>query len=148
MEPADDVARRSRPHRDEMSGDMTVYVGTSGWHYKHWANAFYPKGVGQSKWLGYYAERFHTVEVNNAFYRLPEASTFERWRDATPDDFVVGLKASRYLTHVKRLKEPAEPVQPATPKTLTKKQTSSAAPKRFGRSCRTRPLVIPKQRCV
>jgi uncharacterized protein YecE (DUF72 family) len=61
--------------------------------------------------LGYYAARFQTVEVNNAFYRLPEASTFERWRDATPDDFVVGVKASRYLTHIRRLKEPAEPVQ-------------------------------------
>jgi uncharacterized protein YecE (DUF72 family) len=60
--------------------------------------------------LGYYAERFQSVEVNNAFYRLPEISTFERWRDGTPDDFLLTIKASRYLTHVRRLREPTEPV--------------------------------------
>ena len=89
---------------------MTVLIGTSGWQYKDWRGRFYPAGLAQAKWLAHYAEHFQTVEVNNAFYRLPEASTFQRWKDSVPDDFVVTVKASRYLTHVRRLKEPREPV--------------------------------------
>ena len=89
---------------------MPLLVGTSGWQYRDWRGAFYPEGVPQSRWLEHYAERFRTVEVNNAFYRLPEASTFEAWAGRTPKDFVVGVKASRYLTHVKRLRDPGEPV--------------------------------------
>jgi uncharacterized protein YecE (DUF72 family) len=89
---------------------MAVLVGTSGWQYKDWRGRFYPSGLRQADWLRYYAERFATVEVNNAFYRLPEADTFARWAEQTPDHFVIGLKASRYLTHVKRLKDPIEPV--------------------------------------
>jgi uncharacterized protein YecE (DUF72 family) len=65
----------------------------------------------EERWLSTYAEQFATVEVNNAFYRLPERAIFERWRDATPTGFVVAVKASRFLTHIKRLREPAEPVQ-------------------------------------
>lgn len=64
----------------------------------------------QADWLEHYAARFQTVEVNNAFYRLPEASTFEAWAQRTPDDFVVAVKMSRYLTHIKRLADPEEPV--------------------------------------
>jgi uncharacterized protein YecE (DUF72 family) len=90
---------------------MTIYVGTSGWQYRHWRNRFYPKGVAQKDWLPYYAERFQTVEVNNTFYNLPEASVFEKWRDETPDDFVFALKVSQYLTHRKRLRDPEEPVE-------------------------------------
>jgi len=67
--------------------------------------------VPQARWLEHYAERFATVEVNNAFYRLPEATTFEAWAARTPPDFVAAVKVSRYLTHVKRLREPAEPVE-------------------------------------
>ena len=89
---------------------MALLVGTSGWQYRDWRYAFYPEGVPQARWLEHYSERFRTVEVNNAFYRLPEASTFRRWAERTPPDFSVAVKASRYLTHVKRLKEPAEPV--------------------------------------
>jgi uncharacterized protein YecE (DUF72 family) len=89
---------------------MPVLVGTSGWQYRDWRGAFYPEGVPQGRWLEHYAERFRVVEVNNAFYRLPEASTFRAWAERTPGDFVVAVKASRYLTHVKRLREPAEPV--------------------------------------
>ena len=89
---------------------MPLLVGTSGWQYRDWRSTFYPEGVAQARWLEHYAERFQTVEVNNAFYRLPESSTFEGWARRTPDDFVVAVKASRYLTHVKRLHEPAEPV--------------------------------------
>ncbi|MCA1824289.1 MAG: DUF72 domain-containing protein [Mycobacteriales bacterium] len=89
---------------------MPVLVGTSGWQYASWRERFYPRGVAQAKWLEFYAERFATVEVNNAFYRLPEAQTFTKWAQRTPADFVVGVKASRYLTHIKRLRAPAEPV--------------------------------------
>jgi uncharacterized protein YecE (DUF72 family) len=88
-----------------------ILVGTSGWQYRHWKDRFYPAGTPQRLWLEYYAGRFATVEVNNAFYHLPERSTFEAWRARTPDDFCVGVKCSRYLTHIKRLKDPAEPVQ-------------------------------------
>jgi uncharacterized protein YecE (DUF72 family) len=87
---------------------MPILLGTSGWQYRHWRDTFYPKGVAQARWLEFYAERFAVVESNAAFYRLPERRTFEAWRDRTPDDFVMAVKASRYLTHVKRLKD-AEP---------------------------------------
>ncbi len=89
---------------------MPVLIGLSGWQYKHWKETFYPKGVPQRLWLEFYAERFQTVEVNNSFYHLPKEATFEAWARRTPDDFIVGVKASRYLTHIKRLKEPEEPV--------------------------------------
>ena len=89
---------------------MTVFVGTSGWQYRHWKGRFYPDKLPQRLWLAHYTERFATVELNNSFYRLPPLETFEHWRDATPDDFVVAVKASRYLTHIKRLKDPQEPV--------------------------------------
>ena len=87
-----------------------LYVGTSGWQYRHWKLTFYPKEVRQREWLRYFAQRFETVELNNSFYHLPEASSFERWREETPDGFVVAVKMSRYLTHLKRLKDPEEPV--------------------------------------
>ena len=86
-------------------------VGTSGWQYQDWRGRFYPQKLPQRLWLEHYAENFATVEVNNAFYRLPEKSTFEQWRDRTPADFVLAVKMSRYLTHVKRLNEPEEPVR-------------------------------------
>jgi uncharacterized protein YecE (DUF72 family) len=89
---------------------MPLIVGTSGWHYQHWRPRFYPERMGPSRWLDYFSRRFATVEVNNAFYRLPERSTFEKWRETVPAGFVVAVKVSRYLTHVKRLREPAEPV--------------------------------------
>jgi uncharacterized protein YecE (DUF72 family) len=85
-------------------------VGTSGWQYRDWRPGFYPDRLPQRLWLESYAERFSTVEVNNAFYRLPEKKTFEQWRKRTPENFRFAVKMSRYLTHVKRLSEPAEPV--------------------------------------
>jgi uncharacterized protein YecE (DUF72 family) len=87
-----------------------LYVGTSGWQYRDWRGRFYPKGVPARSWLEHYAARFATVEVNNTFYRLPPPSTFAQWAARVPDDFTVGIKASRYLTHYKRLREPEEPV--------------------------------------
>ncbi|MBA2812317.1 DUF72 domain-containing protein [Streptomyces sp. KM273126] len=89
---------------------MTLFVGTSGWQYKDWREVLYPAGVPTRLWLEEYAARFATVELNNAFYRLPSRENFEAWRDRTPPDFVVAVKASRFLTHIKRLKDPEEPV--------------------------------------
>lgn len=86
-------------------------VGTSGWQYRDWRGVLYPEGLAQRDWLGHYAAEFGTVEVNNAFYRLPERSVFERWHDQTPEGFVMAVKVSRYLTHIRRLREPAEPVE-------------------------------------
>ena len=87
-----------------------VFIGCSGWQYKSWSGPFYPSGLPASRWLTFYAQRFATVEVNNTFYRLPGASTFAAWREATPPGFVIAVKASRYLTHLKRLKAPSEPL--------------------------------------
>jgi uncharacterized protein YecE (DUF72 family) len=89
---------------------MRAHVGTSGWQYRDWRGAFYPKELPQREWLPYFAEHFETVEVNNSFYRLPEQETFERWREQTPDGFIVTVKASRFITHLKRLKDPEDPV--------------------------------------
>ncbi|MFG2880737.1 DUF72 domain-containing protein [Streptomyces sp. NPDC048297] len=89
---------------------MTLFVGTSGWQYKDWRDVVYPAGVPARLWLEEYTRLFATVELNNAFYRLPTRENFETWRERVPADFVIAVKASRYLTHIKRLKDPAEPV--------------------------------------
>jgi uncharacterized protein YecE (DUF72 family) len=89
---------------------MPVHVGTSGWHYQHWRGLLYPKSLASGKWLEWYAQRFATVEINNAFYRLPDAEAVAGWAGAVPDDFVMAVKASRYLTHVRRLHDPRDPV--------------------------------------
>jgi uncharacterized protein YecE (DUF72 family) len=89
---------------------MPMLIGTSGWQYRDWRGGLYPPGVPQRRWLEQYAQRYLTVENNNSFYRLPSRETFESWRERTPDDFVMAVKASRYLTHVRRLRDPAEPV--------------------------------------
>jgi uncharacterized protein YecE (DUF72 family) len=89
---------------------MPVFIGTSGWQYRHWKEAFYPAGVPQKRWLEFYAERFQIVELNNSFYHLPKAEFFSSWAQRTPADFIIAAKVSRYLTHIKRLKEPSEPV--------------------------------------
>ncbi|MFC8092730.1 DUF72 domain-containing protein [Streptomyces sp. NPDC057301] len=89
---------------------MTLFVGTSGWQYRDWRGALYPADVPMRLWLEEYTRHFATVEINNAFYRLPTRENFEAWHDRVPGDFVVGVKASRYLTHIKRLKDPEEPV--------------------------------------
>jgi uncharacterized protein YecE (DUF72 family) len=90
---------------------MPVFIGTSGWQYDSWRGRFYPDHLPQRLWLEHYAARFPTVENNSAFYRLPSLETFKSWRERTPDGFVMAVKASRYLTHIKRLREPAEPVR-------------------------------------
>src|SRR5689334_16500479 len=90
---------------------MTVFVGTSGWQYQDWSGVLYPATTPRTRWLEEYAAAFSTVEINSTFYRLPERRTFAEWRARTPDDFVVSAKASRYLTHVRRLDRPEEPVR-------------------------------------
>jgi uncharacterized protein YecE (DUF72 family) len=87
-----------------------ILIGTSGWQYRDWRGRFYPAGLPQRSWLEHYADNFATVEINNAFYRLPERSTFEQWRSRTPGDFCVAVKMSRFLTHIRRLRTPEEPV--------------------------------------
>lgn len=89
---------------------MSLLIGTSGWQYRDWRGVFYPPGVPQRRWLEHYAGQFVTVENNNAFYRLPSRETFAGWAARTPPGFVMAVKASRYLTHIRRLREPAEPV--------------------------------------
>jgi uncharacterized protein YecE (DUF72 family) len=89
---------------------VTVIIGTSGWQYRDWRGLFYPTKLPQRLWLEHYCQFYATVESNNAFYRLPERTTFEKWRERTPPDFRWAVKASRFLTHIKRLREPQEPV--------------------------------------
>jgi uncharacterized protein YecE (DUF72 family) len=89
---------------------MPVLIGTSGWQYRDWRGGLYPAGVAQRRWLEHYATQYVTVENNSSFYRLPSEATFAGWRDRTPGDFVMAVKASRYLTHVRKLRDPAEPV--------------------------------------
>jgi uncharacterized protein YecE (DUF72 family) len=89
---------------------MPVLMGTSGWQYRDWRGGLYPAGVAQRRWLEHYATQYLTVENNSSFYRLPAWKTFAGWRARTPDDFVMAVKASRYLTHVRKLRDPAEPV--------------------------------------
>ncbi len=90
---------------------MLLKIGTSGWQYDDWRGAFYPAGLAKSRWLEHYSQRFAAVESNSAFYRLPAQHTFEEWAAQTPDDFEIAVKASRYLTHIRRLREPEQPVR-------------------------------------
>jgi uncharacterized protein YecE (DUF72 family) len=80
-----------------------IRIGCSGWSYEHWRGLFYPRSGSSGRWLELYAESFDTVEVNATFYRLPTLKTVEGWAARTPDDFAFTVKASRYLTHVRRL---------------------------------------------
>jgi uncharacterized protein YecE (DUF72 family) len=88
-----------------------AHIGTSGFSYDHWRGAFYPEGLAKSKWFSYYCERFSTVELNVTFYRLPKEDAFKRWHSETPDGFKFALKGSRFITHIKRLKDPTEPLK-------------------------------------
>ena len=86
------------------------FIGTSGWNYKHWKGNFYPEDITQKEWLNFYTERFDTVELNASFYHLPKRDTFKNWKKDTPDKFIFSVKASRYITHNKKLHEVKEPV--------------------------------------
>ena len=87
-----------------------VLIGTSGYVYADWRTRFYPRELPMRDWLPFYAARFPTVELNSPFYRLPRAATFRAWARAVPPDFVFAVKASRFLTHIKRLRDPGPPL--------------------------------------
>jgi len=91
--------------------DCDIRIGTSGWHYNHWRELFYPAKLPKSQWFEHYAKHFDTVEINNTFYQLPKEVSVERWHAQGPADFVYTVKANRYITHIKRLKNAAEPLQ-------------------------------------
>lgn len=80
-----------------------IYIGTSGWHYKHWKNTYYPAGLKNEDLLNYYSKHFYSAEINNSFYRLPTTGMFENWYKQVPEDFVFAVKASRFITHLKKL---------------------------------------------
>jgi len=89
-------------------GKIEIRVGTSGWHYRHWAGLFYPEDLPKSDWLKFYAKSFDTVELNNTFYHLPKPSSVKTWHKQTPKNFLYAVKTSRYITHIKRLKDVSE----------------------------------------
>ena len=90
---------------------MTVYlVGTSGWHYEDWKGIFYPAGQPPARWLPFYAERFQTVELNYSFYQQPTEKAYRDWAKNTPPGFKFAVKASRYITHIKKLRDPSGPL--------------------------------------
>ena len=82
---------------------METYVGTSGWSYQGWRERFYPPEIKPSEWLEYYAQHFKTVEINMTFYRSPKPAILHNWVARTPEDFIFTLKASRQITHIKKL---------------------------------------------
>lgn len=90
---------------------VTIRIGTSGWHYKHWVGNFYPAQTPASKMLAHYYKHFDTVELNNSFYHLPKRPALENWRDCTPKEFCFAVKGSRFLTHMKKLKDPAQALE-------------------------------------
>ena len=103
-------ARPGNPCRGYRRG-MDVRIGTSGWTYKHWRGTFYPQGLRIADQLDHYTERFRTVELNGSHYRWPADSTVEAWRERLPAGFEMAVKASRYLTHYRKLNEPQDWVE-------------------------------------
>jgi uncharacterized protein YecE (DUF72 family) len=93
-----------------------IRIGTSGYHYRHWRGNFYPEEIGMSAMLPFNLNHFDTLELNNTFYRLPTIPALEGWRDAVPDNFVFAVKASRFLTHNKKLKDPENALENLLPR--------------------------------
>jgi uncharacterized protein YecE (DUF72 family) len=91
-----------------MADKGQIHIGTSGWQYRHWKGPFYPSQLSNDALLDYYCGCFQTVEINNSFYRLPEKETLRRWRKGVPRGFIFSFKANRYITHMKKLKDPTE----------------------------------------
>jgi len=92
-------------------GECDIRIGTSGWYYNHWTELFYPAKLSKSKWFEYYAEHFDTVEINNTFYHQPKQESIKRWQRLAPQHFIYSVKANRYITHIKRLKDASEPLE-------------------------------------
>jgi uncharacterized protein YecE (DUF72 family) len=95
----------------------THRIGTSGWSYDHWTGPFYPEALPSRDRLGEYARTFNGAEINNTFYTLPSSDTLASWRDAVPEDFCFAVKASRYITHMKKLKDPEAGLAPLLERT-------------------------------
>jgi uncharacterized protein YecE (DUF72 family) len=95
-----------------MNNSGLIHIGTSGWHYDHWRGPFYPENLTPKTFLTYYQQRFHTVEINNSFYQLPSEKTLVDWRETVPPGFIFTVKGSRYITHMKKLKDPGQSVPP------------------------------------
>jgi len=89
---------------------LSYYIGTSGWHYDHWRYRFYPEKLAKADWLEFYAGHFTTVELNNSFYRLPSENAFATWYKSSPANFIFAVKVSRFITHIKRLRNSEEPL--------------------------------------
>lgn len=94
-----------------MPAHKSIHIGTSGWSYDHWKGPFYPEKTSGEEMLSLYAEHFQTVEVNNTFYQLPSTDTLKNWKETVSDNFLFALKASRYITHQKKLNDPAESIK-------------------------------------
>ena len=90
--------------------ETRLWTGTSGFSYKEWKGSFYPEKLPANRMLEYYSRRLDSVEINNTFYRLPRAEMLEKWASTVPDDFTFVLKASRRITHMKRLKDAGDPL--------------------------------------
>ncbi len=88
-----------------------LHAGTSGWMYDDWRGRFYPPDIPKTKWFSHYARHFSTVELNYSFYRLPSEKSLRTWRERAPDGFIYALKVSRYITHLKRLRDAGEPLR-------------------------------------
>jgi uncharacterized protein YecE (DUF72 family) len=99
-----------------------IRIGCSGWVYKHWRGILYPEGLPQLLWFERYAEEFDTVEINNSFYRLPKGETFDQWRKQAPKGFCYAVKANRFITQAKKLKDAAEPLERFLEPTLRLKE--------------------------
>lgn len=89
----------------------TIHIGTSGWHYAHWVGPFYPRTMSTDEFLAYYVRHFATVEINNTFYHLPAVKTLKDWARETPKSFLFACKGSRFITHMKKLKDPKASIQ-------------------------------------
>jgi uncharacterized protein YecE (DUF72 family) len=95
-----------------MAATGSIHIGTSGWHYPHWKGPFYPEDLRTEEFLQFYLTRFHTVKINNSFYQLPQETIMAKWRDTVPRDFIFALKGSRFITHMKKLKDPESSLAP------------------------------------
>lgn len=94
-----------------MSSKVKLKIGTSGWHYNDWQGRFYPEDLKKKDWLKYFSKEFDTVEINNTFYQLPKLETVKNWYKTVEDNFEFTVKASRYITHIKKLKDPEQTLQ-------------------------------------
>jgi len=94
-----------------MKNKAAIHIGTSGWSYKHWKDIFYPEGLKETDWLDFYAQQFMVTEINNSFYRLPKTTTTAGWEKKSPKGFTFCPKMNRYLTHMKKLNDPAESLE-------------------------------------